>query len=138
MKALHDHFSGKGNSTRIIAEADRMKKSLHCKNERSLFFEMFLTKCQKMFNIYDKEGEPILEDAKIRLLFDRTQNASLQSQVEALKANTTTGDPVNYTTAANHLTTEVFQIADYVTKARVSGAVGTGIGNAGITNSDGN
>ena len=65
MQALCDHFSGEGNSTRRIAEADRMKKSLHYKNKRSLSFEFFLTKCQKMFNIYEKEGEPILEDVKL-------------------------------------------------------------------------
>ena len=45
---------------------------------------------------------------------------------------------MTYTTAANHLTTSVSQPADYVAKSRVAGAVGTGTGNAGITNSDGN
>ena len=50
----------------------------------------------------------------------------------------TTGNPVTYTTAANHLTTSVSQLADYVAKARVTGAVGTETGNAGITDSDGN
>ena len=54
MQALRDHFSGEGNFTRRIIEADRMKKSLHYKNERSSSFEMHLTKCQKMLNIYDK------------------------------------------------------------------------------------
>ena len=91
-----------------------------------------------MFNIYDKEGEPILEDVKILLLFDRTQHASLQVQVEALKANITTGTPVTYTNAANHLTTAVYQIAEYVAKSRVAGATGTRTGNTGITDSDGN
>ena len=138
MQALRDHFSGKDNSTRRIAEADRMKKSLHYKNKRSLSFEMFLTKCQKMLNIYDNEGEPMLEDAKLRFLFDRTQQSSLQVQVEALKANITTGTPVTYTTATNHLITAVSQLADYVVKYRIAGAVGTGTGNSGITDSDGN
>ena len=45
---------------------------------------------------------------------------------------------MTYTTAANHLTSSVSQPADYVAKSRVAGAVGTGTGNAGITNSDGN
>ena len=45
---------------------------------------------------------------------------------------------MTYTTAANYLTTVVSQIADYVAKARVAGAVGTGTSNARITNSDGN
>ena len=80
----------------------------------------------------------MLEDAKLQFLFDRTQHASPQVQVEALKVNITTGTPVTYTTAVNHLTTEVSQLADYVAKSRISGAVGTGTGNAGITDSDGN
>ena len=44
---------------------------------------------------------------------------------------------MTYTTAVNHLTTEVSQLADYVAKSRIAGAVGTGTGNAGITDSDG-
>ena len=138
MQALYYHFSGKGNFTTRIAEADRMKKSLHYKNERSSSFEMHLTKCQKMFNIYDKKVEPMPEDVKIRLLFYHPKHAYIQVQVEALKGNTTTGTPVNYNTAANNRTTAVSQLADYVVKSRVAGAVGTGTGNAGITNSDGN
>ena len=45
---------------------------------------------------------------------------------------------MTYTTAANHLTTAVSQLAYYVAKTRVAGAVGTGTGNAGITVSSGN
>ena len=65
MQALRDHFPGEGKYTRRIVEAERMKKSLHYKNERSLSFEMFLTKYQKMFIIYEKEGEPVIEDSKL-------------------------------------------------------------------------
>ena len=35
----------------------------------------------------------MLEDVKLRFLFDRTQHASLQVQVESLKANITTRTP---------------------------------------------
>ena len=94
MQALCGRFSSKGNSTRKIVEADRMKKYLHYKNERSLSFEMFLNKCRNFFNIYDKEGELMLEDVKLRFLLDRTQNAYPQVEVDALKENITTGTPV--------------------------------------------
>ena len=66
MAALSDHFSCEGNATRRIAEADRLKDTLHYKNERPLPFETFLTKCQKMYNIYAQHGKNITEDAKIR------------------------------------------------------------------------
>ena len=80
----------------------------------------------------------MLQDAKLQLSFDRTQHASPQVQVEALKANIATGTPMTYTTATNHLNTAVSQIADYVAKARFAGNVGTETVNAGITDSDGN
>ena len=67
----------------------------------------------------------MLEDAKFRFLFDRTQHTSLQVQVEALKANITTGTPVTYTTDVNHSTTSVSQITDYVAKAKVACTIGT-------------
>ena len=141
MQALRDHFSGEGNATRRIAEADRMKKTLHYKNERSMSFEIFLTRCQKMFNIYEKEGEPMQDDAKIRFLFERTQHPNLQGHVNALKANITTGADVSFTTAANHLSTAVSELPDYIAAHRKVAGVTTGTGNelgdGGIYNADG-
>ena len=141
MQALRNHFSGEGNATRRIAEADRMKKNLHYKNEKSLSFETFLTRCQKMFNIYEKQGEPMLEDAKVRFLFERTQHSGLQGHVQALKASITTGTAISYTTAANHLSTAVSELPDYIAAHRkVSGLAtetGSELSNGGIYNADG-
>ena len=75
MQALRDHFSGEGNVTRRIAEADRFKETLHYKNERSLTFETFLTKCQKMYNIYAQHDKIMIEDAKICFLFNNLTTA---------------------------------------------------------------
>ena len=33
MVALRAHFAGEGNSTRRIAEAQRLRETLHCKSE---------------------------------------------------------------------------------------------------------
>ena len=141
MQALRNHFSGEGNATRRIAEADRMKKSLHYKNEKSLSFETFLTRCQKMFNIYEKQGEPMLEDAKVRFLFERTQHSGLQGHVQALKASITTGTAVSYTTAANHLSTAVSELPEYTSAHRSVAGLTTGTGNdaggGGIYNDNG-
>ena len=65
MEALRAHFSGEGNATRRIAVAETLEESLHYKNERTMAFEVFLTKCQKMFTIFHDEGEPKDEKAKI-------------------------------------------------------------------------
>ena len=45
---------------------------------------------------------------------------------------------MTYTPAANHLTTAVSQLADYVAKASVAGVIGIVTSNAGITDSGGN
>jgi hypothetical protein len=77
MKALCNHFAGEGNASRNKAEADRLKESLHYKNERAMTFEIFLTQCQKMYNIYEKEEEGMSKDAKIHFLFKRIQHLAL-------------------------------------------------------------
>ena len=57
--ALRNHFAGEGNATRQMAEADRLFTSLHYKSERAMAFETFLTQCQKMYNIREREkGTP--------------------------------------------------------------------------------
>ena len=73
---------------------------------------------QKMFNIFEKEGEPMEEEAKIRFLFKKVQNNDLQKSVEALKAQQTTSPPgtVTYVTAANHLSTAVSELPEYISR----------------------
>ena len=143
MLALRNHFSGEGNVTRRIAEADRFKETLHYKNERSLTFETFLTKCQKMYNIYAKHGEVMTEDAKIRFLFKKIQHSGLESAVEAMKAKITTepSGTVTYTTVANHISTAVSELPDYLSRNhKVSGVSGHTTNNqtaANIYNADG-
>ena len=141
MKALRDHFAGAGNATRNEAEADRLSESLHYKNERSMAFETFLTKCQHMFNIYDKEGEPMTEDAKIRFLFKKVQHSGLFAAIESLKAQQTLGNQLDYSQAASHLSTAVSQMPEYIAKSRNVSGVATGGsdgGNASIYDANGN
>ena len=78
MKALRNNFSGEGNGTRNIASAERLRNSIHYKNERSMAFELFLTNCQKMYNIFEEEGEPMGEDAKILFHFKQVKHSYLQ------------------------------------------------------------
>jgi hypothetical protein len=141
MKALQDHFSGEGNATRNIAEADRLKESLHYKSERSMPFETFLTNCQRMYNIYEKEQEKMEDDAKLRFLFKSVSQCSgLTGTVDALKAQIVAGTNVTYTMAANHLTTAVSQFPDYISKHRHVSAISRnegGGGSSSIIKSDG-
>ena len=69
MLALREHYSGEGNTSRRIATAERMRKGLCYNNERSQEFSIFLDRMQKMFNIYEEEGEEFTENAKLCELF---------------------------------------------------------------------
>ena len=131
MKALRSHFAGEGNATRNLSTADRLKESLHYRSERSMTFETFLNQCQKMYTIYDKEGDPMSDEAKVRFLFKRIQHSSLRSSIEALKAQMTSGVHINYTMAANHLTTAVSELPEFISKNNRS------ISAVGSTNSNG-
>jgi hypothetical protein len=141
MKALRDHFTGEGNATRNIAEADRLKDSLHYNNERSMTFENFLTQCQKMYNIYDKEEEPMSDEAKVRFLFKSVHHEKLQVEISALKAQITAGTPITYTMASNHLSTAVSELPEYIAKNRNVSSLNKGqtprTGNSAIYNGDG-
>ena len=143
MKALRAHFSGEGNASRNKAEADRLKEALHYKGERAMTFESFLTQCQRMYNIYEKEKEAMSEDAKIRFLFKKVQHPNLQSAIEALKARLATNDAVTYTQAANHLSTAVSELPEFLAKNRNICGVNSGTTttptntSSGIYNADG-
>ena len=138
MKALRDHFEGEGNASRNKNEADRLKESLHYKSERAMSFENFLTQCQKMYNIYEKEGEPMPDDAKTRFLFKRVQHSGLRGAIEALRAQMTAGVVVSYTMAANHLSTAVSELPEFLHKNRnISGVARSESSHGGIYNSDG-
>ena len=80
-----------------------MREGLHYKNERSLAFSIFLDRMQKMFNIYEEEGEEFTENAKLHELFKQVQHPQLQDTVKALKVCF----DMTYTQAANHLTAAV-------------------------------
>ena len=71
MEAPRRHFSGEGNATRNLAETERLQESIHYKGKRAMAFEKFLTQYQKMFNIYEKKGEEMSDEAKVRFLFRR-------------------------------------------------------------------
>ena len=84
LQALYAHYQGAGNTTRRIVEAGRLQETLHYKNERSLSFSTFLAKVQHMFNLFEEEGEPMTEAAKLRFLLDKVNHSQLESNVSAL------------------------------------------------------
>ena len=119
MLALREHYSGEGNTSRHIATAQRMREGLHYKNERSLVFSIFLDCMQKMFNIYEEEGEEFTENSKLRELFKQVQHTQLQDTVKALKVRFDM-EGIMYAQAANHLTATVSEVPEYHLTHKVS------------------
>ena len=69
METLQRHFSGEGIATRNVEESERLNGPLHYKSKTAMYFDIFLTQCKKMFNIYQKEGGEMSDEAKVRFLF---------------------------------------------------------------------
>ena len=119
MEALRNHYGGEGNASRRIATAEKLRETLHYKSERSMPFSTFLDRMQKMFNIFQEEGEELTENAKVRELLKRVQNNQLQDTVKALRVRFDI-DGILYTEAANHLTSAVSELPEYLLACRVS------------------
>ena len=71
MEALRNHYGGEGNASRRIATAEKLCETLHYKSERSMPFSTFFDRMQKMFNIFQEEGEELTKNAKVRELLKR-------------------------------------------------------------------
>jgi hypothetical protein len=119
MKALRSHYSGKGNTTRRIADAERARDSLHYKNEKSMPFSTFLDNLQRMFNTFKTEGEEITEPAKVRILLKKVEHPQLQNAVSALRIKAQL-DVVTFTDCANHLSSVVSELPDYQSNRKIS------------------
>ena len=119
MLTLREYYSGEGNASRCIATTEQMREGLHYTTERSLAFSIFLDRMQKMFNIYEEEGEEFTENAKLCELFKQVQHPQLQDTVKALKVHFDM-EGITYTQAANHLTAAVLELPEYHLTHKVS------------------
>ena len=82
------------------------------------------------------------DEAKVRFLFRKVQHDGLRSSIDALKALETAGTVITYTMAANHLSTAVSELPEYLAKnaRNVSGVqlqAGNETGGSRIHNEDG-
>ena len=109
MLALREHYQGEGNASRYITSAEGMRENLHYKNERSLELSIFLDRMQKIFNIYEEEGEEFTENGKLCELFKTVQHSQLQDTIKALKVRFDM-EGLTYTEAANPLTAAVSEL----------------------------
>jgi hypothetical protein len=112
MKVLRRHYSGEGNTTSRIADAERACDSLHYKTEKSMPFSTFLDNLQRLFNTFKKEGDKITEPAKVQILLKNVEHPQLQNAVSALRIRAQM-DNLSFTDCANHLSLVVLALPDY-------------------------
>ena len=87
MEALRNHYGGVGNASQCIATAEKLRETLHYKSERSMPFSTFLDRMQKMFNIFQEEGEELTENAKVSELLKCVQNNQLPEYLLARRVS---------------------------------------------------
>jgi hypothetical protein len=73
-KALEAHYGGEGNKAVRVQEAEVLRTTLHCKSERTMSFDKFLTNMQSMFAGFADNEEILTEAQKIRLLSAKVQS----------------------------------------------------------------
>ena len=81
MGTLGDHYYGEGNASRCIGKSERIRNSIHYKNERSMSFSVFLGKLQKIINIFTDQKDPHYEEMKVRFLFNIVQHTALSAAI---------------------------------------------------------
>ena len=67
---------------------------------------------QKMFTIFQEEGEPLTEQAKVDELLTKVQHPSLTAAIAQLHYQLNT-EGVTFTVTANHLNSAISQTPDY-------------------------
>ena len=76
-----------------VAEAELIKLNLHYVREDSFPFAKFVTRFERMINLYDQVGEPMAPQAKIRLLIEKCKGAQdLVHVIAKIEADTITGN----------------------------------------------
>ena len=112
MLTLHNHYTSEGNSTHCIASAKHIQMTLYYKSECALPFSKFLDSLQKMFTVFQEEGEPLTEQAKVNEVLTKVQHPSLMAAIAQLCYQLNT-EGITFMVAANHLNSAISQTPDY-------------------------
>ena len=83
--AFRCNYSGEVNISHRVATVDCFRETLHYKSEGVLYFNTFLDRMHKMFNIIHDEGEPMADSTQVREILRIFQHPQLQDKVKALE-----------------------------------------------------
>ena len=79
VSALRAHYQGEGNTTRRIAEAERLCNSLHYRKGCGLPFASYSSYMQHMFTFFEENKEPYSDAMKLRFLYDTIKHPQLMT-----------------------------------------------------------
>ena len=85
MSAMRAQYQGEGNTTICIAEAERLRDSLHYRNKRGLPFASYLSKMQQMFTLFEDNKESYSNAMKIWFLYDTIKHPRLITTVSTIQ-----------------------------------------------------
>jgi len=115
MKALQIHYDGPDESKRRKEEARDKLKTIYYKHEGTFTFEKFVTNLYDAFQILEKYEEPLYEQEKLRLLFNKCQNAHPEFKQEVVICRTLCK---TFSSAVIHLKTVVARLFPDVPKSK--------------------
>jgi len=115
MKALQIHYDGPDESKRRKEEAKANLKTIYYKHEGTFTFETFISNLYDAFQILEKYEEPLYEQEKLRLLFNKCQNAHLEFKQEVVICRTLCK---TFASAVIHLKTVVSRLFPDVAKPK--------------------
>ena len=122
-------YSGERNFSRRIGEVERLRDSIHYKDEQSMLFSSYPGKVQNMFNVFADQKEPYKEDMKLRFIFRKVHHPSLLAAFEDIK--------VRESISQRELTAQVSVLPEFVVKGWGISTIKRGGGNNSIYKSDG-
>ena len=113
MSALKAQYQGEGNTIGRIAEAERLRDSLHYRNERGFPFASYLSNMQHMFTLFEDNKETYYDAMKLLFLYDTIKHPQLMTTVSTLQVDQISGNTVGFTGACGHLDTMVSKFPEY-------------------------
>jgi len=115
IKAVQIHYDGPDESKRRKEEARSKLKNVYYKHEGKFTFEKFVTNLYDAFQILEKYKEALYEQEKLRLLFNKCQNAHPEFNQEVVICRTLCK---TFASAVVHLKTVVARLFPDVAKPK--------------------
>ena len=84
---------------------------------QTLSFEVFLSKCQTMFNIFEQQEEPMTEEDNVRFLLKKTLHPQMTNAVETMQPQMSLNlSTLTVTALSSILASRVSELPDYIRK----------------------